>query len=178
MNPLSHRQNHLNHRCRMAAATLSAASAGLVLGLFVPRGPVSAFEGLAAMCLGLLAGIAAGLLLRSRWAMLVAPVTFAVVFELVRLGASGPTVDGIHLGSTYGILAFATGRGVLGMLTLLPTLLGAALGAALARRRLPTARPQRGFLSGVGLWLRRGVAITTGLLLVAMAAFVARPAAT
>ena len=178
MNSLIHRQYHLNRPSRVVAAALAGASAGLVLGLVVPRGPLSAFEGLAAMCLGLLVGLVAGLMLRSRWAMLVAPVTFAVVFELVRLGASGPTVDGIHLGSTYGILAFATGRGVHGLLALLPMVLGAALGAALARRRLPTARPQRGFLSGLGLWLRRGVAITTGLVLVATAAFVARPAAT
>jgi pimeloyl-ACP methyl ester carboxylesterase len=178
MNPLTRHQFHLNRPGRIVAASLVCSSAGLVFGLVVPRGPLSAFEGLAAMCLGLLVGVVVGLLFRSRWAMLVAPVTFAVVFELARLGTSGPTVDEIHLGSTYGILALATGRGVHGLLALLPMILGAALGAALARHRLPTARPRRGFLRGLGLWLRRGVAITTGLLLVATAAFVARPAAT
>ena len=178
MNPLSHRQHHLNCPGRVAAATVAVACAALAAGLVIPRGPLSAIEGLASIGLGLLAGIVAGLLLRSRWAMLGAPVTFAVVFELVRLGASGPTVDGIQLGSTYGILAFATGRGVHGLLALLPMVLGAALGAALARRRLPATQPHRSLRSGVGLWLRRGVAITTGLVLVATAAFVARPAAT
>jgi len=178
MNSLIHRQNQLNRPGRVLSAALAVGSTGLVLGLIVPRGPLSAVEGLAAMCLGLLVGLVAGLVLRSRWAMLVAPVIFAVVIELVRLGASGPTVDGIHLGSTYGILAFASGRGVHGLLALLPMVLGAALGAAVARRQLPTARLQRGFLSGMGLWLCRGVAITTGLVLVAVAAFVARPAAT
>ncbi|MEO6142487.1 MAG: alpha/beta hydrolase [Dermatophilaceae bacterium] len=175
MNPLSHRQYRLS---RVAAATLTLASAGLAAGLVMPRGPMSALEGLASMCLGLLVGIVAGLMLRSRWTILVAPVTFAVVFELVRLGASGPTVDGIDLGSTFGIIAFVTGRGVHGLLALLPMALGAALGAAPARRRLPTARPKTGLRSGVGLWLRRSIAITTGLVLVATAAFVARPAAT
>lgn len=178
MNPLSRRQHHLNRPGRVAAATLAVACAGLAVGLVIPRGPLSAIEGLSSMGLGLLAGIVAGLLLRSRWAMLEAPVTFAVVFELVRLGAPGPTVDGIHLGSTYGILAFATGRGVHGLLTLLPMVLGAALGAALARRRLPATQPHRSLRSGAGLWLRRGVATTTGLVLVATAVFVARPAAT
>ena len=159
-------------------ALLAAVGYGLLAGWWTPRGPMSTFEGLAAMGLALLVGLAAGLLLRSRWAMLVAPVVFAAVFELARLGVTGPTVDGIHLGSTYGIMAFALGRGVHGLLALLPMVLGATLGAALARRRLSTQRPQRGFLSGLGLWLRRGVAVVTGLVLVALAAFIARPATT
>ncbi len=159
-------------------ALLAPVASGLLAGWWTPRGPMSSFEGLAAMGLALMIGLVAGLLLRSRWAMLVAPVAFAVVFELVRLGASGPTVDGIHLGSTYGIMAFAVGRGVHGLLALLPMVLGAALGAALARQWLSTERPQRGFLSGLGLWLRRGVALTSALALVAIAAFIARPAGT
>ena len=109
--------------------------------------------------------------------MLAAPVIFVAVFELARLGVAGPTVDGIHLGSTYGIMAFALGRGVHGLLVLLPMVLGAALGAALARR-LSTARPQPGFLSQLGLWSRRAVALATGLVLVALAALIARPAST
>ena len=165
-------------RLAWGLALLAAVGYGLLAGWWTPRGPMSTFEGLSAMGLGLLVGLVAGLLLRTRWAIMVAPVTFAVIFELARLDASGPTVDGIHLGSTYGIMAFAVGRGVHGLLALLPMVLGAALGAALARRRLSTGRPQRGFLSGLGLWSRRGVAVATGLVLVALAAFVARPATT
>ena len=41
---------------------------------------------------------------------------------------------GIHLGSTYGFVAFALGRGLHAVLALVPMLLGAALGAAAARR--------------------------------------------
>lgn len=167
-----------DRRLDWALALVPAGGYGLLAGWWTPRGPLSTFEGLAAMGLGLLVGLVAGVLLRSRWAMVVAPLTFVAVFELVRVRASGPTVDGIHLGSTYGIMALVVGRGVHGLLTLVPMVLGAALGAALARRRRPAARPQRGFLSGMGLWLRRGVAVATALVMVALAGFVARPAAT
>ena len=165
-------------RLAWTLALLAAGGYGLLAGWWTPRGPLSTVEGLSAMGLGLLVGCVAGLLLRTRWAMLVAPLTFAAVFELARLGVSGPTVDGIHLTSTYGIMAFAVGRGVHALLALLPMVLGAALGAALARRLLPTGRRGRGFLSALGLWLRRGVAVITGLALVALAASIARPATT
>jgi hypothetical protein len=109
---------------RWALALLAVAGYGLLAGWWTPRGPVTAVEGLVAMGLGLLAGAAAGLLLGSRWAMALAPATFVTVFEATRVGTDGPTVDGIHLGSTYGIIAFVVGRGVHGLLTLTPMLLG------------------------------------------------------
>lgn len=165
-------------RLAWSLALLAAVGYGLLAGWWTPRGPMSTFEGLSAMGLGFLVGCVAGLLLRTRWAMLVAPLTFAIVFELARLGVSGPTVDGIHVTSTYGIMAFTVGRGVHALLALLPMMLGAALGAALSRRRLSTGRRRRGFLSALGLWLRRGVAVVTGLVLLALAAFIARPATT
>jgi len=167
-----------DHRLAWAVGLAAAGGYGLLAGGWTPRGPMSAFEGLTTMGLGLLVGLVAGALIRSRWVMLAAPVTFVVVFELVRLGVTGPTVDGIHLGSTYGFMAFAVGRGVHGLLALLPMVLGAALGAAWARSRVSTTSPQRGFLRRVALWLRRGVAVTTGLVLIAVAGLVARPAGT
>jgi proline iminopeptidase len=167
-----------DRRLAWGLAALAAAGVGLIAGRWMPRGPMSASDGLAVMGLGLLAGLVVGILLRTRWAMALAPITFAAAFEVARLGASGPTVDGIHLGSTYGILAFAVGRGVHGLLALVPMVLGAALGAAWARRRLATAHTQRGLLGRLGLWLRRAVAVGTGLALVALAALVARPATT
>jgi proline iminopeptidase len=121
-----------DRRQAWSAALLAAAGYGVIAGWWMPRGPLSTVEGLSAMVLGLLVGIVAGLLLRTRWSMLVAPVTFAVVFELVRSGISGPTVDGIHLTSTYGVMAFAVGRGVHGLLALVPMALGAGVGAAIA----------------------------------------------
>lgn len=167
-----------DRRLAWGLALLAAVGYGLVVGWWTPRGPMSTLEGLSAMGLGLLVGGVAGLLLRSRWAMLVAPLTSTLAFELARLGTSGPTVDGIHLGSTYGVMAFAVGRGVHALLALLPMVLGAALGAALSRRLLSSGSRRRGFLTGLWLWLRRGVALATGLALVAVAAFVARPAST
>lgn len=102
-------------------------------------------------------GIGAGLLMRTRWAMLLAPITFAAIFELVRSSTAGPLVDGVHLTSTYGILAFASGRGLHGVLALLPMLLGATLGAAAGRRIDGGGRAARRWWSSVGLWSRRGV---------------------
>jgi pimeloyl-ACP methyl ester carboxylesterase len=166
-----------DRRLAWAVTLLAAGGYGAITGWWTPRGPLSALEGLSAMVLGLLVGAVAGFLLRTRWAMLVAPVTFAAAFELVRVGVSGPTVDGVHLTSTYGIIAFLVGRGVHGLLALLPLVLGASVGAAMARRRLPTHR-RRGFVSSLGLWLHRGVAGVTALALVALAALVARPATT
>ena len=161
-----------------ALATAAAVGYGLLAGWWTPRGPVSAVEGLVTMGLGLLVGFLAGFLLRTRWAMLLAPAVFVVVVELVRLDTSGPTVDGIHLGSTYGAIAFAVGRGVHGLLALLPMVLGAAVGAGLARRRLSDGSPPRGLPGRVALWARRGVAVGTAVALVGLAALVARPAST
>jgi proline iminopeptidase len=165
-------------RLAWGLALLATVGYGLLASWWTPRGPMSTSEGLSAMGLGLLVGCVAGLLLRTRWAMLVAPLTFAMVFELARLGVSGPTVDGIHLSSTYGIMAFAVGRGVHALLALVPMVLGAALGAAFSRRQLSTSHRGHGLLSWLGLWLRRGISVGTGLVLVALAAFIARPATT
>jgi proline iminopeptidase len=161
-------------RGRWAVAVALPVGYGVLAGIWTPRGPLTTTEALAAMVLGLGTGVLVGVALRSRWAMLLAPAVFVVVFEVMRAGVTGPTVDGIHLTSTYGIMAFVVGRGFHGVLVLLPMLLGASLGAALARRnRQP--RPVRGSLT---VWLRRVVAGTTAVAMVALAAFIARPAST
>lgn len=112
--------------------------------------------------------------MRSRWAMAVAPAAFAVVLELVRLDTDGPTVDGFHL-STYGLIAFVTGRGFHALLSLLPLLLGACLGAGAARvldqdERTPGRR--------AALLGRRAVSVATSIALVALGVALARPART
>lgn len=151
---------------------------GLLAGVWTPRGPHTTLEALAAMLLALGVGLVAGWALRSRWAMLLAPVVFMGVFELTRLGTTGPTVDEISLGSELGIAAFLTGRGIHGLLVLTPMLLGAAIGAGLARRTTSEQAGPRTGMQNVSLWLRRSVAIGTGLALVVLAALVARPAGT
>ncbi len=87
------------------------------------------------------------------------------------LGIDGPTVDGIHLGSTYGIIAFVLGRLVPGILVLLPMILGAAYGVWFAGRLGNDASAPTG---AVG-WTLMGLAT---LALIAVAVLVARPATT
>jgi pimeloyl-ACP methyl ester carboxylesterase len=151
---------------------------GVLTGVWTPRGPHTTLEVFAAMLLALGVGHVVGWALTSRWAMLISPGVFVGVFELVRLGTAGPTVDGIHLGSELGIVAFLTGRGVHGLLVLLPMVLGAAIGAGLARRTASEPPAARTGVQNVALWLRRSVAIGTGLVLLALAGLVARPATT
>ena len=95
------------------------------------------FEALTAIGASLAVGALGGWWMRSRWAMLLTPVMFAAVFESTRADTAGPLVDGIRLGGggSFGILAFVLGRGLHAVLALLPMILGAALGAGLARRR-------------------------------------------
>jgi pimeloyl-ACP methyl ester carboxylesterase len=104
----------------------------LLSAWLTPRGPITTSEALVTMAAALAVGTFAGWVSGSRWSAVVTPVTFLVVFELARLGTIGPTVDGIRLGSMYGVVAFAVGRGVHGLLTLLPTVLGAMYGVQLA----------------------------------------------
>ncbi len=139
----------------------------LVSGWWMPRGPTSTSESLACLAIGLLVGLGAGWVSGSRWSMLLAPVVFVLVYELARWRVDGPTVDGFHL-STYGVVAFLTGRVFHGLVTLLPMAWGAATGAAVRRRRpRVTSAPAR-----------RALLVLTGALLLALTALVARPAST
>jgi pimeloyl-ACP methyl ester carboxylesterase len=151
---------------------------GVVAGWLTPRGPISAGEALTAMVTSLVVGAAAGLATRSRWAMLVAPIAFVVAFELTRLPVAGPTVDGLHLTTTYGLYALAVGRGIHALITLPAMVLGAMFGAALARRLRPGAARRRGWRQAVaryGRWAGTGLAAVAVL---ALAVGLARPAST
>jgi hypothetical protein len=107
-------------RIGLAVAALLAAVAGLISAWLTPRGPVTTPQALTSMLTALLVGLGAGLVMGSRWSMLVTPAVFVGVFEVAQLGVDGPTVDGIQLGSTYGIIAFVVGRLFHGVLVLLP----------------------------------------------------------
>lgn len=132
-------------RVRLGLAVAAAALFGLLTGWWTPRGPVTAPQALATMGVSLLVGAFAGLVMRTRWAMLLAPAVFVAVFELVRINTVGPLVDGIHLGSTLGIIAFALGRGLHGVLAIVPMLLGVTFGAAIARRLDGTGQARHGW---------------------------------
>jgi proline iminopeptidase len=129
------------------------------------------------MAIGLVVGLVAGAAMRSRWAMLAAPAAFIAVFELVRLGSIGPTVDAISFDGIYGWGALAVGRGFHGLLAVVPLLVGAALGRAWARRRWDPQAPPEGW-GRAGLVLRRAGTVVVGLALLVLAAGIVRPAST
>ena len=143
---------------RVLSVTAVAGLSGLCIGLAMPRGPVTSRQALALLFVSLLVGLVSGLALRSRWAMLLAPVAQIVIFEVTRLGASGPTVDGISLDGMFGPLSFVVGRGFYGLVGTLPMIVAAASGAALALRG--TVRRER---SRIGLYFRRVVTAVAAL---------------
>jgi proline iminopeptidase len=154
-------------------AASPAAAAGLLAGWLIPRGPVTTADAVTAVSGAILVGAATGWWTRSRWAMVLAPVAFMLVFELARVRVDGPTVDGIRLDGIYGVMALVAGRGVDAVLIVLPMMVGASYGAALARRpRTPQAGPHQ------RLVLRRMVLGVATLAVIALFAGLLRPAAT
>ena len=153
-----------------------AALSGLLVALAMPRGPVTTAQTLVLLAIGFGTGVAAGLAMRSRWAMLVAPIAHLIVFELGRLGADGPTVDGLHFESATGMLISLVSRVFYIGVGLLPMALGGVYGAGLARwlsgERAQSHTPWRRF----GAYLRRGMAIIATMGLVGMIALTAWPA--
>lgn len=119
---------------RLGAAAL-VGGAGVIAGVWTPRGPVTVTESLVVMALALLAGGGAGWLLRSRLWVLVFPLLYAVAFELTRLPAQGPTVDMLNFGEVYGLLAAVSGRGVHGLMVFPALVAGGLVGGAIARSR-------------------------------------------
>lgn len=167
-----------DRRLDIAAGIGAPAIWGIVAAWWMPRSPLTTATALWSMAISVAVGVSAGLVMRSRWAMLSTPLSFAVFYELGRLGTDGPTVDAPAF-SAYGILALVVGRGFHGLVSLLPMLLGAAVGAGIARslrgRSDATSTPQR---RPIGRYVRRGVAVLTGIGLLALAAGLARPART
>jgi len=106
---------------------------GILAGWWTPRGPLTNAQALWSVALSVAVGVLAGWASRSRWSMLIAPVAFVAALELTRVGAVGPSVDRVQL-STFGLLALVTGRGVQGLLSVAPIVLGAAIGVGLGRR--------------------------------------------
>ncbi len=160
-----------NWRAGLAVAVGLSVASGLITAWLTPRGPITAAESLLTMAAALILGIAAGLVTGSRWSMLLAPVAFFAAFELARIGVQGPTVDGLHLGSMYGIIAFVAGRLVHGLLVVVPMMLGSVLGAWLAGRLGSEASTGL----GVAGWVVSGLVT---LALIAVAVLIARPSST
>jgi pimeloyl-ACP methyl ester carboxylesterase len=153
---------------------------GAAIGLTMPRFPSSSAEALLVLVLGLAVGLGAGLAWRSRWAILAAPVLAVASFHVGRLatGVHGPTIDGIHLDTTYGVVAFGLGFLVPGLLALAPMLIGASLGAALSRRFSGAGARRRGLAGRVWLYARRSTTVLASAALVALGVAIALPAST
>jgi proline iminopeptidase len=154
---------------RLGVAAIVAVGFGVGSVLLTPRGPVTSGEALVTMASALAVGVLAGFFARSRWVFLIAPVAFIASVELLRIGLVGPTVDAISVGSMYGWMALILGRGLHGLLAIVPMLLGALAGLWLGGR----TDPSRSFGWTAGIL---AAVATAGL--VALAVSIARPAST
>ncbi len=161
-------------RTRILAGVSAPAGLAVALGLVMPRGPLTSLQSLTALTLACAVGLAAGWLLRSRWAALIAPTVFAVAFEITRLGQTGPTVEAIRFDrGIWGAIVFISGRGFDALIILAPMAIAALWGAARARRA-HTTEARRGFWAGARL-----ITLTAATLgIVALVVLLARPAST
>lgn len=161
----------LDGRIAWAVASVAVIGFALVSAWIMPRGPITAIQALGSLGMALLVGLLAGLATGSRWAPVLAPATYAVVLELGWLGVEGPLVDLIRPQSLLGILAWVLGRGLIGLLVLVPMFAGGLYGVWWAARL--------GHLSATGpgraMWVLTG-ALT--VLIIVVAASLARPAST
>ncbi len=152
-----------NRRLGAIAAVGLGALTALVSSMPMPRGPVTGGQGLIVIAVSLLIGLAAGHVMRSRWAMLLAPLAYIVAYELARIGIPGASLETVRFDSIYGIAAFVAGRGFHALLALLPMVVGASIGLAVARPRRLKALLPTGFLA---------------LMVIGLAVLVALPAST
>jgi pimeloyl-ACP methyl ester carboxylesterase len=162
-------------RAGVGGAVGIAALAAVCTSWWIPSGPTTTAHALGTMAIGTSVGAVSGVALRSRWAMLIAPIAFIAVFEFARLRIGGATVDDINPISPGGMLALIVGRGFHGLVEIVPMVLGAAFGAALVRRvnDAPSARSGR---ARIELYARRTIAGAVSVAMVALAAAIARPA--
>jgi pimeloyl-ACP methyl ester carboxylesterase len=124
-----------DRRIALGAAASLAIGAAVLASWLTARGPITTEQALASMAAAVALGVACGFLTGSRWSALLTPLLFLVAFEIARSPVNGPTVGTVRIDSTYGIIAFVTGRLVHAVLVLVPMALGALYGVQLAARR-------------------------------------------
>jgi proline iminopeptidase len=148
--------------------------AGVLGAVIMPRGPATAGQTLFVIALSLAVGLLAGLVMESRWTMLLAPAAYIAAVELARLNVVGPTVDAVRFDNIFSILAFILGRGFHGLVALLPMFMGIELGVQWTRRLRRS--PGDGSLGGtVARW---AALVVLGLFLFFLIVLVIRPAST
>ncbi|GIF17598.1 pimeloyl-ACP methyl ester carboxylesterase [Actinoplanes tereljensis] len=121
---------------------------GVLAGFWRPRGPIFPIDAVAILVISVVVGVIAGRIVRSRWAILLAPIFFALAGEITRVGFTGPTVD-YPRPTALGLLALIVGRGLYALLALLPMAVGAAYGAGSRRRSRSAWRFVGRFVAGV-----------------------------
>ncbi len=150
------------------AVTISALS-GVLAAALMPRGPATRAQTLALLAGLLLVGAGVGVLLRSRWAVLLAPAGHLVGFEVARatlFDIEGVLFGPVQLGTSAGVLLFVIGHVFYGVVAALPLMLGATGGTALARRLMPRpARPPRSRARRIAGHTSRGLRVLLTALL-------------
>ena len=160
-----------DRRLGLVVAIGVALAAGLFAAWLTPRGPATTTQALWWITGSLLLGLALGFVSGTRWSVLLGPIAFVAAFEIGRVGAEGPTVDAVQLGSTYGIIALVVGRGLTYVLALLPLALGSLVGVQLAAwRHRAGVRPL-----GIVGWI---VVVLLAVCVVGLGALFLRPAST
>jgi proline iminopeptidase len=168
------------HRRRWAGIGVAAAAgvvAGWLTAVFMPRGPITPVGVVVAMTTGFAVGCLAGAALKSRWAVLVAPLIFVAAYELSRIGAFGPSVDRPDLSTELGVYLLVLGRGFHGVVQLVPMMVGAAVGASLARGA-PRSRPPGRRRGRIGRRVRQGVVVILIAGMIALGVLMTRPGTT
>lgn len=161
-----------DRRIAVAIATAAALLLGVAIAHVMPRGPATATQALIVMVTSFAVGSVAGLVMRSRWAMLLATIAYMIAIEIGRLNIIGPTVDAIRLNEPVGILALILGRGFHGLVGVLPMILGVQWGIAIARSLSGNLVPTIHSIK-LGRWV---IAATIGLVILAV--LIALPAST
>ncbi len=162
----------MTHRpLALALASALVLAFALSSAVLTPRGPVTAPQALLTMVAALVVGLIVAAVTGGRWALVLAPVAFVVVFELARMGAWGPTVDAPASFGLLHVLAFLLGRVPHGLLAVAPMVLGGLIGLAVAPR---LGAPGAASL-GVGGWIAASVLAVT---LSTLGVVIARPAST
>ena len=156
---------------RFGVAIALACLAALISAAYTPRGPATSQQALVSIAGALAVGLAIGLVMRTRWSLVLGPAVFLLAFEVARFNVRGPTVDGIALGTTYGIIAFVVGRFVHGLLVLVPMALGAAYGTWLTGGQM--VRGNRGVVA-----LKGAATALVTVAIAALALLVAQPGTT
>jgi proline iminopeptidase len=106
--------------------------AAWLVNFWLPRGATTQIQALLLLGGSVGLGVLGGYLMQSRWAMLLLPVVHILVLEFSRPELLGATTGAIRFDEIWGILAFVLGRGLYGLLAIIPMILGAYLGTTFA----------------------------------------------